>query len=452
MTPEYCQTEAFRRHVKRVHSQGELSRIAIDEAHCVSEWGHDFRPAYKELSWFRRELQNPTVPITALTATATKRVRDDIITLLGLDSSTLKRFGTSSARPNIHYEVRYIPESSYDEIEPEINQMDDLLAWLKAIHDRRVARLTNPAEPSLNGQAAQKPSYLAPISGIIYVPLRAAASELAQRLSASINPRLKAVAYHAGLPANERASIQKVWSAPFKATTISRDADRRENPAFYIVVATNAFGMGIDNPEVRFVVHWTPPRTFEGFVQESGRAGRDGHAAVSLVYYSPEERERVIERILRDSNTSMAGMAMYAGSLMLETAIPGERLSYDQLSEETRNKYRNRHALLSSFEKVVRYCENTTRCKHQIIMEYSGDLELEPNEQSEPQLPGARLNGNLVQRTQAICDYACDFCKEGPKTLQRRKQVIAYGLHETNTTFSNYANLYGGQAGARIGQ
>lgn len=427
-----------------MHAQGELSRIAIDEAHCVSEWGHDFRPAYKELSWFRRELQNPTVPITALTATATKRVRDDIITLLGLDPTTLRRFSTSSARPNIHYEVRYIPESSYEDEEPEINQMNDLLIWLKSIHDRRVARLAKPEEPSLDGQPARRPPPIPPVSGIIYVPLRAASSELAQRLSASINPKIKAVAYHAGLPANERASIQTVWTAPFKATT-SRDADRVEYPAFYIVVATNAFGMGIDNPQVRFVVHWTPPRTFEGFVQESGRAGRDGHAAVSLVYYSPEERERVIERILRDSNTSMAGMAMYAGNLMMEAATPGEPPPFNnRLSEATRNKYRNRHALLSSFEKVVRYCEDTTRCRHQIIREYSGDSELEHNEQSGAQPLEGQPVGNPVEPTQAVCDYACDFCKEGPKTLQRRKQVIAYGLHETNNAFSNYGRLYGG--------
>ena len=97
VTPELCQTETFRRNLQTIHSQGELIRIAIDEAHCISEWGHDFRPAYKELGWFRRALSNPPVPISALTATATPRVRADIIKLLGLDPLRLRIFNTPSA-------------------------------------------------------------------------------------------------------------------------------------------------------------------------------------------------------------------------------------------------------------------------------------------------------------------------------------------------------------------
>ncbi|EEP81924.1 hypothetical protein UREG_06789 [Uncinocarpus reesii 1704] len=432
VTPEYCQTEAFRKHVKQVHSQGELNRIAIDEAHCVSEWGHDFRPAYKALSWFRRELQNPTVPITALTATATKRVRDDIISLLGLDPTTLRKFCTSSARPNIHYEVRYIPEHSYDSEEPVIDRTHDLLSWLKAIHDRRIARFAAQTQGP-NDQVKPQPP---PMSGIIYVPVRAMSSDLAERLSASISPKIKAVAYHAGLPASERASIQTVWTAPFK--TRSKDAGKSEHPAFYIVVATNAFGMGIDNPQVRFVVHWTPPRSFEGFVQESGRAGRDGHAAVSLVYYSPEERERVIERILRDCNAGMLDATMISAGLpMVDDTAADHKRAYDNLSEEMKNKFRNRHTVLESFEKVVRYCEDTARCKHEIIREFSGDLELETSEPS-----GQRFPGEVSGTTGPGCDYACDFCKEGPKALDRKKQSIAYGLHRYPAQIGNESGIH----------
>nr|KMM73413.1 ATP-dependent DNA helicase recQ [Coccidioides posadasii RMSCC 3488] len=439
VTPEYCQTEAFRKHVKQVHSQGELNRIAIDEAHCVSEWGHDFRPAYKELSWFRRELQNPTVPITALTATATRRVRTDIISLLGLDSTTLRRFGTSSARPNIHYCVRFIPEQSHTSAGPEMAQMHDLLAWLKGMHQRRVARLTEQNEDSDNLPHKKQP-LLPPISGIIYVPLRAISSDLAEKLSASISPKIKAVAYHAGLPASDRASIQTVWAAPFKNP--SKGADPSEHPAFYIVVATNAFGMGIDNPHVRFVVHWTPPRSFEGFVQESGRAGRDGRAALSIVYYNPEARERVIERILRDCNASMLDAKMIeAGVLVMGPPNADQKRAYEALSDDMKTKFRNRHALLESFEKVIRYCEETDRCRHEIIKEFSEDLELELSERSRSEPQGDHSIDIPTNTTRPICDYACDFCKEGPKSLRKRSSIILYGLHSRQIQLGNALSM-----------
>src|SRR5436190_9288745 len=148
VTPEYCWTESFRRNLQTIHSQGELNRIAIDEAHCVSEWGHDFRPAYKDLSWFRRELKNPSVPITALTATATPRVRSDIISILGLDPASLRKFNAPSARPNIHYEVRYLSDFAFDPTVPETSQVSDLLSWLKSIQNRRVATLSTPRDDS----------------------------------------------------------------------------------------------------------------------------------------------------------------------------------------------------------------------------------------------------------------------------------------------------------------
>ncbi|OXV07811.1 hypothetical protein Egran_04425 [Elaphomyces granulatus] len=132
VTPEFCQTEAFRRNIMILHAQKLLNRIAIDEAHCISEWGHDFRPAYRELSWFKRTLTNPPIAITAVTATATPRVRRDIIGMLGLDPSTLKTFNSPSARPNIHYEVRYLTAFAQNPIELEPSQVYDILSWLKA--------------------------------------------------------------------------------------------------------------------------------------------------------------------------------------------------------------------------------------------------------------------------------------------------------------------------------
>ncbi|KAL1960220.1 hypothetical protein VTO42DRAFT_8763 [Malbranchea cinnamomea] len=443
VTPELCQTDSFRRTLKTIHSQGELNRIAIDEAHCISEWGHDFRPAYKELSWLRRELTNPVVPITALTATATPRVRADIISLLGLDPKSLKRFSTPSARPNIHYEVRYLSDFTFDPNVPETSQVNDLLTWLQAIHERRLARLAREeesAEGAINSDtkyASNKKNWLPPMPGIIYVPLRSICNQLANSLSSS-KIKIKAVAYHAGLPAAERAKIQATWASPYKPstqTTIGADGTTQhteeEPPAFYIVVATSAFGMGIDNPHVRFVIHWTPPRSFEGFVQESGRAGRDGRAAVSLVYYNPQERERVIDRIRRDPD----------GSLDTTTAginLVGRKRTFSSLVDEARfqeAKIRNREALLESFEKVVKYCMTTDRCRHEVIREFSGDLdiEIENRKQEEAQRLREGRTGEDTEfapttaalTSSSVCDYACDFCKEGEVALSRRKELMA---------------------------
>ncbi|KAJ5711569.1 hypothetical protein N7488_005725 [Penicillium malachiteum] len=383
VTPELCQTDSFRRNLQLVHRQGQLARVAIDEAHCISEWGHDFRPAYQELGWFRKNLLNPAVPITALTATATPRVRTDIINMLGLDPAQLKLFNTPSARPNIHYEVRYLEDSGED----EDYQVDNLLRYLKAIRKRRESRLG--AE-----EAARQP----PVSGIVYVGLRAMAEHLACRLSQ--DKSISAVAYHAGLASQDRTRIQALWTAP---QAPSQSGDGKKAPTFSIIVATNAFGMGIDNSHVRFVVHWTPPRSFEGFVQESGRAGRDGRAAASLVYYNLHERDRIIDRINRDTENmrNRGGPKPLIASLM-----------------------KNQDARLDSFKKVVRYCESVTRCRHDLIKELFGDFELkEMGSQQPPSSQAPRAAGMGIPGS-TPCDYACDFCKEGRVALGKRKRKM----------------------------
>lgn len=412
VTPELCQTDTFRRTLRTVHRQRELVRIAIDEAHCISEWGHDFRPAYKDLSWFRSSLTDPSVPISALTATATPQVRTDIINILGLDPTRLKIFSTPSARPNIHYEIRFMEDFAPDPTEPELFQVYDLVSWLRSIQGRREARLGADAAPKLP-----------PISGIVYVSTRMAAEKLAEALGES-DERIRAVAYHAGLAAAERTKVQNEWIAPQQQLQQQANSDPNEPQpkplAFYIIVATTAFGMGIDNPEVRFVVHWSPPRTFESFVQESGRAGRDGRAATSMVYYNPQERERILERLRRDiQNVNNRSGGRNAG------LNKGNKLSL----------LRNLYARKQSFEKVINYCETTTRCRHELIREFFGDTELE---KMASQVPGnsndiaSGDDGNhaageegSTQRPFSTCDYACDFCKEGPKGLAERKAKMA---------------------------
>jgi ATP-dependent DNA helicase RecQ len=209
----------------RLLEAARVARIAVDEAHCISEWGHDFRPEYRELRRLRDAF--PDVPLGAYTATATKRVQVDIIAQLGLRApSTFRR---SFNRPNLYYEVR-----------PKRNAEEQLLAYLRGRHDA---------------------------SGIIYCQSRSGADALAQRLT---RHGFSATSYHAGLEADDRRERQEAFI---------RDDVR-------IVVATIAFGMGIDKPDVRFVVHYDLPKNLEGYYQESGRAGRDGDSADCILFYS----------------------------------------------------------------------------------------------------------------------------------------------------------------------
>jgi superfamily II DNA helicase RecQ len=167
--------------------------------------------------------------------------------------------------------------------------------------------------------------------------------------------------------------------------------------------------MGIDNPHVRFVVHWTPPRSFEGLVQESGRAGRDGRAAVSIVYYNLQERDRVIDRISRDPN----------GTLDTRThAQFGPNLAFRGPVSKTA-KIQNREARLESFQRVVKYCETTTRCRHEVIREYSEVFDFGHS------LLQHQQRGDIsAADSTSPCGFACDFCKEGSITLTRRMQLM----------------------------
>lgn len=415
VTPEFCCTETFRRNLKRIHAQGELNRVAIDEAHCISEWGHDFRPAYKELSWFRETFRDPLVPITALTATATPKVRNDIVKLLGLDKDCMKWFHTPSARPNIHYEVKYVKELDDDITSAEEERLQDLLSWLDTVRKRHESRM-NPGEVGDTDDTRPNPP---PISGIVYVPFRSLADELARQLNKS-GRNIRAIAYHAGLPAGDRKRIQRMWA--------SKDPTPPEQtgpcPSFSIVVATNAFGMGIDNPHVRFVIHWAPPRSFEGLVQESGRAGRDGRAAVSIIYYNRNERDRVLERVKSDGQTG--------------------RTSNRFAPQSTSSKERSMEARIESFNKVIAFCESTDRCRHEIIREFSGDLELETMMSSQT----TRSNPTST----SPCDFACDVCKYGTAEIRRKKtemlkataQLEALGAYHNSDlhTFMYYWMTY----------
>lgn len=229
VAPERLRSTQF---LKALQHQ-KFGLLVVDEAHCISEWGHDFRPDYLHIAQFRTAFGNPLT--AALTATATPQVQNDIARLLGL--SQIQRVVTGFNRPNLALEVRYIPDQT---------------ARLKA----------------LQGLLAEREDGAA----IIYTGTRRDAEEVGEFVRTVVG--IHAQHYHAGLPAEERTRIQDA----FMAGDLS------------IIAATNAFGMGIDRPDVRQVIHYSLPGSLEAYYQEAGRAGRDELPARAVLLYSPEDR------------------------------------------------------------------------------------------------------------------------------------------------------------------
>ena len=258
----------------------KISFYAVDEAHCISEWGHDFRPEYRKIRSIVDEIQ--PAPIIALTATATPKVQSDILKNLRIQDATI--FRSSFNRPNLYYEVR-------DKVEPE----KDIIRFIRQ----------NPGK-----------------SGIIYCLSRKKVEELAQVLA--ING-IKALPYHAGLDAKTRAENQDKF--------LMEEID--------VIVATIAFGMGIDKPDVRFVIHYDIPKSIEGYYQETGRAGRDGQEGICITYYSYKDIQK------------------------LEKFMQGKPVSEQEIGKQLLNE-------------TVAYAESS-QCRRKLLLNYFGEDYTEDN-------------------------------------------------------------------------
>ena len=252
-----------------------ISGFAIDEAHCVSEWGHDFRPEYRQMRQLRQRY--PQIPMMALTATATKRVREDIIEQLGLRQPAVHI--ASFNRPNLYYEIKPKEKRSYDQLLKKIRQQKG--------------------------------------SGIVYCLSRRMVDEIAFRLQ---QDGISALPYHAGMEDEVRAQNQ---------TKFIRDDVQ-------VMVATIAFGMGINKPDVRFVIHYDLPRNLESYYQESGRAGRDSESAICTIFYSLGDLKK-IEYIIQQKSDPQE-----------------QRIAQQQLRQ------------------VIDYAEGT-ECRRTIVLRYFGE-------------------------------------------------------------------------------
>lgn len=355
ITPEQAATKFFQDLLQTLHKHNKLAYFAVDEAHCVSQWGHDFRPDYLKLGELRSKYSD--VIWLALTATASREVKEDIYKQLRLHQP-VAQFSTPSFRKNLFYDIVY-----KNSIEDDFQHLADFARHC----------LGNPKE----FKDTPKPQRGC---GIVYCRTR----DQVERMAIGVTKQgIGAVAYHAGLKTGERTEVQEAWM-------------RGDQP---IICATNSFGMGVDKPSVRFVIHWDVPQNVAAYYQESGRAGRDGLQSYCRLYYGRED-VRSIRFLLQNDAHRARGRG--DKELLTERAI-------------------------KQFEKITEFCERTT-CRHKLFSDFFGDPTPD-------------------------CSGQCDVCKrpkKAEKALEMFHRLCMDDAFKSHISLQDCADLYeGGRPGIK---
>lgn len=324
VTPERLRTADFNSLLYTLSESERLNRFVVDEAHCISEWGHDFRADYRLLGRFRNNF--PDIPIIALTATATPTVQQDIIRSLGMAESRLFCALHPFNRENLYYEVRYRSDDD------PVSKMADVHDFVTTLYRRR-------------GRTS---------CGIIYCKRRTTCDELSSYLRGKgINSK----PYHRGIPPRTLDMTLSDWTT--------------ENGPVDLVVATIAFGLGIDKGDVRYVIHYDLPRSFEGYYQETGRGGRDGLPTKCVLYYSRQDA----------NETGKWVSSNHQARSELDGPPPSQRS-------------------LDSFTSFIQFAENIDVCRHVTICRYFGEI----------------VDSDDIAVVQTYCNNMCDVCKYPDKT------------------------------------
>ncbi|XP_051217389.1 ATP-dependent DNA helicase Q-like 4A [Lolium perenne] len=328
VTPEkIAKSDALLRQLEILYSRGHLSRIVIDEAHCVSQWGHDFRPDYQNLGLLKQKF--PETPVLALTATATASVKEDVVQALGLANCIV--FRQSFNRSNLRYIVMPKTKKCFEDID----------CFIRKNHHKEC--------------------------GIIYCLSRMDCEKVAEQLREYGH---QASHYHGSMEPFDRAEVQRLWS----------------KDKINIICATVAFGMGINKPDVRFVIHHSLPKSIEGYHQECGRAGRDGQPSSCVLYYNYSDYIRVKHMITQGSAEQVTSRP------------PGRSLSKHEQALQT-----HKENLLC----MVSYCENDVDCRRFLQLIHFGET-FDPSH----------------------CAKTCDNCLKGLRWIEKDVTDIARQLVE----------------------